>query len=231
MPAGGLATAGAGLLLGGAEAAWGNSQKNSYQRQINAISGNKPAYQIPGEENQIVNLAESRAGQGMSAASNQALTNNTNNTLSAGLNAALRGGGDANSLGNIVEKSQQGFNQNAIYDDQARMKNLENLQSSWARMSADKDKAYTLNELDPWKDKMAALHQQLAGANNMFMSGLGMAGGGFMSGLGKAFGASSPWSNPGGTSMTPVTTSGPSTFGTNTPAMGQQPTFTAPSWP
>lgn len=185
MPAGGLATSGLGLLLGAGEAAWGYSEKKKYQGQIDATNANRPKYQINPEENNIVNLAESRANQGMGGAAKQALQNNTDRSIASLSNAALMGGADANSIGNLVDKSQQSYNQNAIYDDTIRLQNLDNLQSSWARMSADRDKAWQLNELNPWKDRMAALSGQLTGANNMFLSGLNMGGSSLMSGVGK----------------------------------------------
>lgn len=188
MPAGGIASAGVGLLLGLGEGIWGASEKKKYQNQINALNANRPQYEINPEEYNMVNLAESRANQGMGGAARQQLQNNTDRTLATTANAALMGGADANSIGNLVDKSQQAYNQNAIYDDQARMQNLANLQQSWARMSADKDKQWDINKEQPWKDKMTALSQQLAGANNMMMSGFNLAGSGLMSGVGKAFG-------------------------------------------
>src|ERR1035437_6230501 len=151
MPAGGLALAGVGLLVGGGEALWGNSQKKKYQSQIDALNANRPQYQIPQSEQNIQNLAMSRANQGMGAGANQQLQNNTDRALSTTANAALMGGADANSIGNIVDKSQQGYNQNAIYNDQARLSNLNNLQTAWARNTANQDKQWDINQYQPWK--------------------------------------------------------------------------------
>ena len=52
MPAGGLASAGLGLLIGGGEALWGNSEKNKYQNQINALM-NQYNYQQQLPENML----------------------------------------------------------------------------------------------------------------------------------------------------------------------------------
>lgn len=195
MPAGGLGIAAVSALIGGGEALWGAHQKKKYQSQIDALNSNRPQYQINPEENNIVNLAESRANQGMGAGARQQLQTNTDRALATTTNAALMGGADANTIGSIVDKSQQGYNQNAMYDDSVRLKNLENLQNSWTRLSADKDKAWDFNQYQPFKDKMTGLSQQLTGANNMFMSGLNMIGSGFMSG---AKGAFSGGGNSGG---------------------------------
>ena len=198
MPAGGLVTVGAGLLIGGGEALWSAHQKKKYQSQIDALTKNRPQYQINPEESNIVNLAESQANQGMGAGARQQLQSNTDRALSTTANAALMGGADANTIGNIVDKSQQGYNQNAIYDDSVRLKNLENVQTAWARMSANKDKAWDFNQYQPWKDKMTALSQQLTGANNMFMGGLNMMGGGLLSGISKMGGGGQGGGNMGG---------------------------------
>jgi hypothetical protein len=181
MPAGGIVSSGLGLLMGVGTAIWGNSQKKKYQRQIDALNAKRPKYQINPEEGDIQNLAESRANQGMGAAARQQLQNNADRNLSTLSNAALMGGADANSIGAIADNTQQAYNQNAIYDDQVRLQNLSNLQNVWARQSANRDKQWQLNENQPWKDQMTGLNQQLTGANNLFMSGLNMAGGSLMS--------------------------------------------------
>lgn len=188
MPAGGLVTAGVGALIGGGEAIYGMTQKKKYQRQLDALSANAPKYQINPEETNMVNLSESRANQGMGAGARSQLQNNTDRTLGTLSSSALMGGADANAIGGLADKVQQNYNQNAIYDDQARLQNLSNLQSSWARLSADKDKQWQINDYQPWKNKMTALSDQLKGASNMEQGGINMLGGGLMSGAGKLAG-------------------------------------------
>lgn len=187
MPAGGLYTAGVSAAIGAGETLWGAKQRNNYQRSIDSLSANRPKYAINPEENSILNLAENRAGQGMSAASNQALLNNSNNSLSTSLDYALKSGADPNAIGNIADKQQQALNQNAIYNDQARISNLDKLQSAYARMSANRDKEFQLNQEQPWKDQMTALSEQLKGANNIFQQGLSSGGSSIMSGVNKLF--------------------------------------------
>lgn len=181
MPAGGIASSGIGLLLGLGQTIWGASQKKKYQRQIDALNANRPKYQINPEEYDMLNLAQSRANQGMGAGARQQLNNNADRSLAALTSAALMGGADPNGLANIADKTQQAYNQNAIYDDSVRLQNLSNLQNVWARQSANRDKQWQINDYQPFKDKMTGLSQQLQGANNLFMGGLNMAGGSLMS--------------------------------------------------
>lgn len=187
MPAGGLLI---GTAIGGVEALYGASQKSQYQKQLDALSQNRPQYQINPEEQNIVSTAQARAQQGMSAGAQQALTNNTDRNLATLSSAAMRGGADANSLGAIADRTQQATNQNAIYDDQQRMANLNNLYSAWSRMSANKDKQWQIDTEQPWKDKMTALSQQLAGANQMEQSGINSAGSALIGGAKGMFGTS-----------------------------------------
>lgn len=223
MPAGGIGVSSAiGALIGGGEAIWGAVEKKKYQSQIDALNSKRPVYSTNPEEYNIQNLAESRAGQGMSAASKQELLNNTNNNLATSLDYALKSGANPNVIGNIAQKTQDTYNQNAIYDDQARISNLNNLQSAYARMSANRDKEFQLNKEQPWKDNMTALHQQLIGANNMFNSGLNLIGGSAISGAGKLFSSKggTTGARPSGTdisSMNPF--AGNSSFNSQSPDM------------
>lgn len=197
MPAGGIASAGIGALLGAGESVWGGIEKNKYQNQLNALSANRPQYQIQPEEYDIENQAASMANQGMGANARQSLTNNENNALAVGANGILMGGGNQNQIASLVDKADNSYNNTAIYDDQTRLQNLGNYQTALARMSADRDKQWQINTEQPWKDKMTALSGQLTGANNMFQSGLNMFGS-QLGGLGKSLTGTVGTNNSGG---------------------------------
>lgn len=216
MPAGGLVIAGVGTAIGVGQALYGNAQRKKYQRQLDALAAQRPEYEINPEEADIMNLAQSRASMGMGAGARQQMQNNTDRTLATLANASLMGGGDANALAAIAERSQNAYNQGAIYNDQVRLQNLSNLQAAYARQSANRDKAWTINDMQPWKDKMTAVSQQLQGANNMMYGGINQAGSGLMSGLGYlgsfgGGGSGTSYRAPMAISQQP--TSGPSQFG------------------
>lgn len=173
MPAGGLVTAGvgaAGTLI------YGAIKESKAKKQQAALNASRPKYTIPQSEADIQNLAESRANQGMGAGARQQLQNNSDRALATGTNAALMGGADPNTIGNIVDKSQNAYGQNAIYDDQVRLKNLDNLQNAWARNTANQDKAWDINTNQPWKDDKTANSQQIQAANNTINSGISQLG-------------------------------------------------------
>lgn len=178
MPAGGLLTAGS-LAVGLGEAIYGGIQSKKINNQLAANAAARPKYQIPQEENNIESLAESRGGQGISDAAMTANQNQSNQNTAAAL-AAIKQSGDTSNIGAITGAADNASNQQAIYNDQARMQNLNNLQGAYARMSANKDKQFQVNELDPWKDKQQFLSTQLAGAKNTEQAGINTAASGAM---------------------------------------------------
>lgn len=174
MPAGGLVTAGIGGAIGLGTTIYGMIQKNKAEKAAKANV--MPQYDIQPEEQYNLDIARSQAGQGMSDASRAAYMNNAGSGLAATTNAILRGGGDANSIGNAYNKYDTGISSQAIYDDQARMQHLSNLQGAYTRMSAQKDKQWQINKYQPWANKAQALAQQLAGSQNMITSGINTMG-------------------------------------------------------
>jgi len=177
-----------GGLLGAGEIAYGLINQSKARKA--AAANIRPKYEIPDEERQAENLAqaESMAGQGMSAASRQQLYQNTANMQGQSIDAILRAGGDPNAISNLANNTQNQLNQSSIYDNQARLQNLGNLQALRSqissRRSASKDKAWQLNHYQPWADRAQAIAQQSQGAQNMINSGVNQLGMGLVSGLG-----------------------------------------------
>ena len=170
MPAGGsLLSSGIGAVVGLGQALFGGIQAKKLNAQLQANV--RPQYQIPQSETDLQNLALSRANQGMSDAALTANQNQINQNQAAAL-SAIKQGGDTSNVGGITGAADTAAGNLALYDDKARMDNLNNLQSAYQRMSADKTTQWQLNQLDPWKDRQQALTAQLAGAKNMENAGI-----------------------------------------------------------
>ena len=182
----GIITAGLGL----GTTIYGAIQKQKAQKAANANV--MPTYQIPQSQNDVLNLAESQAANGMSAAARQQLQNNANSGLAATLNSQQRNGGDANAMAGAYNNYAEGIDKNAIYDDQARVANLRNLQTQYQNQSAYQDKAWQINDYAPWANKAQAIAGQLQGANQWETSGFNMLGGA----IGKLGSALTPQTNP-----------------------------------
>lgn len=171
----------AGAAIGAGQTAWGAIQKEKARKA--AAANTMPEYEINSEEKDMLRQAQSQAGQGMSDAAREAMRSNTDRYLGTSIDAILRGGGNANAISGLAGNVQNQVNQMAVYEDQARLKNLENLQAAQARMSANKDKAYQINEYQPWANRAQAINEQMKGANNMIQSGINTFGSGLMSSI------------------------------------------------
>ena len=203
MPAGGLVTLGAGAVIGGIQ--WAHSAHQANLARKAAAANTRPLYETPQSENDLSALIQSQGGTGMSDASRQYATNSANQGLSATLNAIQRGGGDVNSVSGVYGKYADSMNSLALHDDALRMQHVSNIASLYQRQSANQDKSYMLNRLDPFKDKSAAIAQQLqaaqqgetAGINTMTSSLLGV-------GQGLMKEPKMDYNNPGHTQMQPA---------------------------
>lgn len=190
----------AALIIGAGIATYGIVKQSQAEKA--AKNNKRPTYNIPEEEYDGERLAESQASQGMSAASKQYYLDNAGQGLSATTDAILRGGGDPNSIGSAYNNYQKGINSLSVYDDQARQQHLQGLTSAYARMSADKDKAWQVNQYGPYADKAQAYAAQEAGAQKTIGSGISIFGQG-LGGLAK--GAPNAGTIPtGGTSNLPA---------------------------
>lgn len=171
----------AGAAIGAGQMAYGASLKKKYQREADA--NKMPEYQINQEERDMMRQAETMAGQGMSDASREGMRSNTDRAMGTSIDAILKGGGNPNAIASLAGNFQNQINQMAVYEDQARLKNLENLQNQRARMSANRDKAYQINQYQPWANRAQAIDQQLTGAQNMMQGGFNTLSAGVLQGI------------------------------------------------
>lgn len=160
----------AGAALGAGQMLYGAAQKR--KADAAAKANVMPKYNIPQYEQQALALEESRAGQGMSDAAREAMRANIDRAQGTTIDAMLRSGASPNAIGATAAGTQAQLSQMALYEDKARIENLARLQAQRARMSANMDKEYQINQYAPWANRAQAIAQQQAGAQNMFMSGM-----------------------------------------------------------
>jgi len=174
-----------GLGLSAATAIYGGIKSAQANKLAKQNLASRPVYTPLPEDDSALNLAESQANQGMGANAKQALLNNSQNNTAAITNAITMGGGDANSLSNAVIKEQQGLNNLAVYDDQARQSHLGTLLSTYGQYAnqrqANADKQFQVNQYAPWADKQQLYTQQQLAGQQLLSSGLGSLGKGLMS--------------------------------------------------
>lgn len=228
MPAGGLITAGA---LGLGTAIYGGIEASQAKKAAMNNIANRPQYNPLPEDDSELNLAESQAGTGMSAAAKQSLLNNSQNSEAAALNATLRGGGDANAIGSIADKSQQALNSNAIYDNQAQQAHVGTLLNTFRQYNnqrqANSDKQFQINQYAPWADRQQLYTQQMQAGQNMLNSGLKTLGSG-LSSLGGGSDDPDVTLGRGGGAMSSLPVSGATPLPTPAPTPGMAPYYSYP---
>jgi len=138
----------------------GKQNREAKKLQKNFVN---PTYQIakPILDNQA--LAESRAGQGLSDAALSVYRDNVNRSMTASIDAILRGGGNVNSISDLNDASEDNFAQIALLEEEVRMKNTQTYLAQNERLAAELDKQFQINEYAPAQDKkqlIAALRQQ-----------------------------------------------------------------------
>jgi hypothetical protein len=225
-----MAVSAAIALAGLGMAVYGAVQKDKAAKE--AKKNVQPKYEIPQEEYDNLKMAENLASTGMSGASRAAFLNNADRGFTATTDAILKGGGDANSIGNAYERYNEGISNMSIYDDKMRMQHLQDLMGQRSRMAAFKDKSYQVNEYSPWANKAQALSAQMAGGQNTMMSGINTfvsGAGGFAQGMAnKEQMPSYGWNKPEPQTVAPVAQTGNSLFNTNTaysPKPVEEPTY------
>src|SRR5688572_24012649 len=100
-------------------------QKGKAKRM--ARSNKRPDYKIqrPIIDNQ--ELIESRAGQGMTDASRQVISQENSRGMTSAIEAVLAGGGSVNNIGDLYSRFSDGTNKMALIDEEMRTANVKNL--------------------------------------------------------------------------------------------------------
>lgn len=176
------------LGVGAYQVIKGENAKKKARRD--AAKNVRPDYSIPGYEFDNLNLLESRAGQGLSDASKRLATQNNERGLTAALNALFKGGGDMNNVSPLLQRYADSNNRLAVMDDEAKLRNINNLIAQRQRMSALTDKRWQVNQYAPWADEQQRISQQLALGEQQVNAGINAAGAGVAGYLGSTQGQS-----------------------------------------
>jgi hypothetical protein len=167
-----------GIAAAGAisQFASGASQRSAAKKDA---KGNiRPSFTIPKEWFDNENLAETQAQYGLTAPALDYYTTQSQRGLSSGLDAALRSGGSVNTLSGLYDGYNDGINKIAAEDAQLKNQNIINLIKAKSDLGNEREKAWTLNYYEPYKDRAKAdTAQEAAGTQTMYngISGLASA--------------------------------------------------------
>jgi hypothetical protein len=145
----------------------------------------RPTYRRPGEVDTNTDIAESRAGQGMSDSARSAMEQLGDRDLTSSIEAITKNGGNVNNIGDIYGHSISGRQRMSILDDEMRSRNIQNLVTANNEMAGYKDKEWEVNVFAPYADKAqaaAALRKQ--GNDNIWkgVNTVGSAAGNYFTG-------------------------------------------------
>jgi len=174
---------GAGVLQSGYglyEAINAGKKEKDIAEKEKALELSRPKYNISDVAKKEQSLAESNLANGMSAQAETAYNRSTDKDLSTSISALLKSGGSANSISELFDKSQEGRSRLAIMKENERMQNLNSLVSSYRNMQEQGDKAFQINEEDPYRNQAAALSASMMAAEGQKQAGLSAITGGAM---------------------------------------------------
>jgi len=132
-----------------------------------------PKFDVSEEWYKNQRLAETQAQSGFSGETKQFYGDQSDRALSAGISGILQSGGDPNSISDIYDKYNTSNQKFASEDSQLKAKNLETLMQSNAEIAGQERMKWALEELQPYKDKMAAYTQDAKAAQQNIFAGVG----------------------------------------------------------
>lgn len=115
-----------------------------------------PPYNIPQEWFNNDNLAAAQAQYGLSVPSQDYYTDQASRGLSSGLDAVLKGGGNVNTVADLMDTYDTGLNKIASEDNELRNANLDRYIQANGNLGNERDKAYAINEYEPYKNRKIA---------------------------------------------------------------------------
>ncbi len=165
-PWGAAIGAGVGLLKG----AYGIAQQNKAKKL--AAQNKRPTYNIPEEISQNLSDAQRMALEGLPDEQKAQFVSNIQRSQQFGLQGLSDRKAGIAGLGSIVQSGNDSYNNLLGQDAAARQRNQGILMNQRNQMAEYKDKAFGINQMEPYQQKAAAVRALTgAGTQNVF-SGL-----------------------------------------------------------
>lgn len=159
-------------LLVGAAIGIGRGIAKSAKAKKDARNNVRPTYNTPKYELENLAYLENMAGQGLTDTTKQVYQQNASRGLTASLDAILKSGGNVNNVDNVVQRYLDSSNAIALADEQARVRNIQNLLDQNRRMSGYEDKKYQVNKYAPFVDKAQDIARRKAEGEAQINSGI-----------------------------------------------------------
>jgi hypothetical protein len=184
-----------GGAVGLAQTVTGLINSGKTKKRAAELERNRPLLKDSQFLDDQLNLAKSEmANGGLSGKAQQIYDQGNDRSLSASLNAILKGGGDVNNVADVFDRSAEGRSRLALLNDNLRLSQINNLVKAQDANEEFRQQQFGLNEYAPWKDKVAANAAARTAAQNQIWQGIGQVGSAAIS----AFAPKLPTGNSGG---------------------------------
>src|SRR6478736_3545381 len=196
------------MIAGGAQAAGGIisgitglSQKRKAKKLLNSL-GDQPEYAIPNEIMQNQKMAQLAASEGLPSQQYNNAMKNIQRSQANALSGAIDRRSALMALPKLQQQANDAYGKLDVADANARMNNQRQLYGINSQVAGYRDKAFDINQMQPYQEKKNYYNSLLGAGNQNLMSGIDKAasgvgllvGGGF--GGGKKKSASSTGSAP-----------------------------------
>jgi hypothetical protein len=153
------ASAGLGLLEGGYQFFHSLSDEKKSKAELERLQ--RPFYDIQNEFYQNRNMAAQQAQGGLTSTAKDYYTSQTERGLGSGVQAILGVGGDAGDISKLFDRFSQSTFNVAAADSEAQAKNIQYFMDTNKDLAGQKITQWSLNELQPYEDKLAQLTERI----------------------------------------------------------------------
>lgn len=165
--AAGIAQAGLGIIQG----IGGLIGQGKARREMARLQSQRKAYKTADETYQILQATQANASQGLGSDMLAYLTGNNDRSLSSGISASTLLGGNANDLGNLLDRYSQQSMGIAAQDQAAQMAKFSQYLNAVSTLGASKDAEWQSQE-NILKDKIQAASARSGDATKGLQSGV-----------------------------------------------------------
>jgi hypothetical protein len=158
------------LLLAGAQAAVGIGQSISGYQKLKNLT--RPEYQIPAEIEQNMSEAELMSYYGMPDAQKQSYMQNIQRAGQQALSGIADRKGGLGMVSAVQQQQQDSYMNLLSADVQQRMQNIQAAQQARQVMAQYKDKAFQMNEMEPYTQDYNEAQAQIGAGMQNIMGGL-----------------------------------------------------------
>ncbi len=167
------ASAGLGVAEGAYQFFHSLSDERKAKAELEGLS--RPFYKVQDEFYQNRNMAAQQAQGGLTSAAKDYYTTQSERGMGAGVQAILASGGSGADISKLFDTFSRSTFNAAAYDSEAQAKNIQYYMDTNKELAGQKITQWSLNELQPYEDKLSQLTQRISADEQNKYGGLNTA--------------------------------------------------------